>query len=128
MGAPQVNRRAQRLAQAAALLVGCAVALTACGDDDEEPTASSTTTRDATANDPGTTSALRERFDDLITETLTSAEGLSPAVARCAVDALAESVSDAELREALAEQRETHEAPAELLDAAFDAGVECGDG
>jgi hypothetical protein len=126
VAARPLKRRSQRLAQATALAVGCALALGACGDDDAEPTTATTTTGGSggtTAS--GAPSELRSQLNDLVTETLTSAEGLSPAVARCALEVLEGSVTDAELRAALEEQAETGEVPAELIDAAFEAGVEC---
>ena len=123
---------AQTAARAAALAIACALALGACGggDDPEEAgsTTSTTTTESTTNAAPGgPASELRERFDALVVETLTGSENLSPSVARCAVAALAETVNDADLREAAAELAETGEVPEGLIDDAYEAGRDCSD-
>jgi hypothetical protein len=128
MRAPRNPLRTHRAARAAALAAACALTLGACGGDDETTTASeaptSTSTTTSTA-DPGPASDLRNEFNDLITETLTEAEGLSPAVARCAVNQLERTIDDDELTAAAEALAETGDVPADLVDAAFEAGRDC---
>ena len=117
---------AQRLARTPALAVVCALAVAGCGGDDGgQTTASATTSSTTRTASPVPTSDLRKEFNQLVSDLLTSGEGVSPAVARCAVESLTASVTDDELRAALEEQAQTGEVPVEILDAAFDAGVEC---
>ena len=122
---PQISSQA-RLALA---LVWACVGLAACGGGDPESAASPD---GPTAEAPGTTGepgpadpALRRRFDRLLFELLTRDEGLSAAQARCAVEALAGTVDDTDLRAAVATIGGTAEPPQELVDAAFDAGADC---
>ena len=116
-----------RSARAVAAALAAALALAGCGgggDDEIETTAPATTS--TTSTTPGAEpSKLREQFNDLVSELLTESENLSPSVARCAIEILDREITDAQLEAALAEQAETGEAPADLVDAAFEAGQEC---
>ena len=91
-------------------------------------TTSSTTTESTTDATPGGRRAsCASSSTRSLVEMLTGTRSLSPAVARCAIEALAETITDAELREAAAELAETGEVPADLIDDAFEAGQECAD-
>jgi hypothetical protein len=116
---------------ALALLCAC-VGLAACGgDDDPEPAAppdGPTSEVPGTTGTPGAADpAARPRFDRLLFELLTGDEELAAAQARCAVEALAGTVDDTELRAAVATVARTGEPPQELVDAAFAAGAKCAD-
>jgi hypothetical protein len=131
MRAPPASQRAQRAARAALLAGACALVLGACGggegDTSTVPAEPGTTTSAATTADPGPASELRDEFNELVTETLTGTEGLSAAVARCAVKQLDQTIDDDDLSAAARGLAETGEVPADLVDAAFEAGRDCAD-
>ena len=107
--------------QRALVATACALALAGCGGDDDDEPASTTSTSVPAAE----TSALRQRLERQVTGLLTD-RGLDPAVARCALAELAETVSDSELESAIAAIRKTGAAPPELIEAAAAAGETCG--
>jgi hypothetical protein len=120
-----------------------ALGLAACGGGDEESTVTTTgaeatettTTSEAETTSPtGSTTtsggdadidvgALREQFNEQLRGVLTAQQGLTPSQADCAVEELQDSLTD----EALRKVAETGQAPKDLIDAAFDAGVACKD-
>ncbi len=117
----------QRASLAAALLA--CLALAACGGSGDTATApagsstsssSTSTTADGPSNDD-----LRRAFEQALMMLLTQQEGLTHAQAQCAIDALAESVTDEQLQAGLDEIRTTGEPPKDLIDQAFDAGAAC---
>jgi hypothetical protein len=131
--------------RAIAVTAACvaALGLVACGGGDEESTvtttgaeaAETTTTSEAqTTSTTGSTTtpgddadvdvdALREQFNEQLRGVLTGQQGLTPSQADCAVEELQDSLTD----EALRKVAETGQAPKDLIDAAFDAGVACKD-
>lgn len=117
---------AQRASPAAALLACLALAACGGGDTSTAPAASTTssssssTTADGPSNDD-----LRRAFEQALMMLLTQQEGLTHAQAQCAIDALAESVTDEQLQAGLDEIRTTGEPPKDLIDQAFDAGAAC---
>ena len=115
-----------RSARAVAVALAAALALAGCGGGGDETDTTSPATTSTTSTTPTSEpSKFREQFNDVVIALLTESEDLSPGVARCAIEILDREITDAELEAALAEQAETGEAPAELVDAAFEAGQEC---
>jgi len=101
-------------ALALALLLG------ACGaGDDASETAVPTTT-------PVAETAVRERFENLVADVLERRE-LDRATIECALEQLATSVSDEEIKAATDEIRQTGVPPPDVIEAAAAAGEACGD-
>ena len=107
--------------QGSLLALACAAALAGCGGDDPaEPAPPSEAPAEAPQASP-----LRERLDGLVTELLTE-RGLDPEVTECALAQLAEDLSDAEVKSAIDQIRNTGAAPPEVIEAAAAAGASCG--
>ena len=109
-------------------LCATALGLAACGDDDEEEattptTDAATTTTEAEATETTDVSDTREQFNEQLRQVLITQNDLTESQADCAIDQLNETISDEQIEEA-----NTSGAPSqEVLDAAFQAGVDCAD-
>ena len=116
MPSPSTRLRAIALAAICAGTLGVA----ACGDDDEETTATDAAT-ETTETESADVSEVRAQFNEQLRQVLITQNDLTEEQADCAIDLLNETIDDAQIEEA-----NTTGAPSdEVLEAAFDAGVEC---